>query len=381
MDFSWTEEQLQLREEVVRFARRELNEAVRDLDEREEFNRRAWEKCSAYGLTGLAFPREYGGGGADPLTTVCALEALGYGCRDNGLLMSLHAHLWGCMTPVFHFGSEEQRACYLPRLASGEWIGGIAAAEPEAGSDVKAVKTRAERRGDRYVLSGTKTFVTNGPQADLLVVLATLDPSRGMEGITAFLVETAGEGLRRGPRLEKMGLRSSPMCEIHLDGCEVTEANRLGGEGAGLPVFNTAMEWERGLILSTAVGAMERLLEGCLEYARQRRQFDQPIGKFQLVSSRVAEMKLRLETARLLSYRFAWLKSQGRSALLEACLAKLYTSEAWLQSALDAVQIHGGYGYMKDLELEREVRDAVGSRLYSGTSEIQKVLIAQLLGL
>lgn len=380
MDFSWTPEQEQYRKEVIRFGRERLGTAVRDLDRNEEFDRQGWRECAAFGIQGLPVPEQWGGSSADVLTTVCGLEALGYSCRDNGLLFSLSAHIWACEMPVLNFGSEAQKANYLPRLVSGEWIGALAMAEPEAGSDAFNIKTTAAPKGDSYVIRGSKTFVTNGPVADLLLVVASLDPSKGWRGLTGFLVEKQTPGLTVRP-LEKMGLRSSTMGEIFFDDCEVPGCSRLGEEGGGAAVFTHAMEWERAFILAPAVGTMERILERCLDYAKERRQFDKPIGKFQLVSSKLVDMRVRLETARNLLYRVAWLKTNGKSAFAEAAMTKLHISESWVQSCLDAVQIFGGYGYLSDLEIERELRDALGSRIFSGTSEIQHNLIAQLMGL
>jgi alkylation response protein AidB-like acyl-CoA dehydrogenase len=319
--------------------------------------------------------------GFDALTTVGVLERLGYGCKDNGLVFSVNAHMWNAITPILTFGTEEQKQRYLPGLCSGELIGGKAMSEPDAGSDAFGLAATAEKRGDRYVLNGSKVFVSNGSVADVLVIYATVDKSRGPQGISAFLVEKGSPGFRVGAEMEKMGLRTSPTCEVFLDDCEVPVKNRLGKEGAGTGLFNNSITWERSCILSSAVGTMERLLETCIAYAKERKQFGQPIGKFQLVFSKIVDMKMRLESSRALLYKAAWLRSQGKSIFMEAALTKLYISEAYVRCAEDAIQIHGGYGYMKDYEVERELRDAIGSKLYSGTSEIQRSIIAPLLGL
>jgi alkylation response protein AidB-like acyl-CoA dehydrogenase len=224
-------------------------------------------------------------------------------------------------------------------------------------------------------------FVTNGPIADVIVVFATVNRSKGAFGLTGFLVEKDFPGFSVSRKIDKMGLRTSPMGELFLDQCEVPVENRLGKEGAGTAIFGHSMEWERSCILASAVGAMQRQLETCVQYAKQRQQFGKPIGKFQLVASKIVDMKLRVETARALLYQVGWLKNKGKSVYLESSMAKLYISECWVQSCLDAIQIHGGYGYMTEFELERELRDALGSRLYSGTSEIQRQIIAQLMGL
>jgi alkylation response protein AidB-like acyl-CoA dehydrogenase len=381
MDFAWSEEQTQLREAAGSFARKELNDGLPERDKHGEFNRAGWKKCAEFGIQGLPIPKEYGGMGADPLTTVGILESLGYGCKDNGLVFSINAHIWTLEIPLLDFGSEEQKRRYLPRLCNGELIGGNAMSEPGSGSDAYSLRTTAERRGDRYVLNGSKVFVTNGPVGDLIVVFATVDRSRGPNGISAFLVEKDFPGFKAGRKLEKMGLRTSPMAELFFEDCEVPVENRLGREGNGQSLFNHSMTWERSCILASAVGAMERLLEISIRYARDRKQFGQPIGKFQLVATKIVDMKMRLEEARAALYRTAWLHGKRKKIFLEAALTKLTISENWVKCAEDAIQIHGGYGYMTEYEVERELRDALGSKLYSGTSEIQRVLVASLLGL
>jgi len=379
MDFSWSEEQAQFRQAVTGFARKELNEGLPERDKRGEFNREGWKKCARFGIHGLPVPREYGGMGADPLTTVGVLEALGYGCRDNGLVFSINAQMWTAQAPLLAFGTEEQKRKFLPGLCSGELIGGNAMSEPGSGSDAYSLRTTAERRGDRYVLNGSKVFVTNGAVGDLIVAFATMDRSRGASGISAFLVEKHFSGYKTGRTLEKMGLRTSPMAELFFDDCEVPVENRLGAEGSGQSLFTHSMTWERSCILASAVGAMERLLEGALRYSRDRKQFGQSLRKFQLVATKLVDMKMRLEEARAALYRTAWLHAKGKRITLEAALTKLVISENWVRCAEDALQIHGGYGYMSEYEVERELRDALGSRLYSGTSEIQRVLVASLL--
>ncbi len=381
MDFAWSAEQKELRQGILEMARGSLNDGLRERDERGEFNREGWQKCAEAGIHGLPMPAEYGGLGLDALTTVGVLERLGYGCHDNGLVFSINAHMWTVEMPLLHFGSDEQKKRWLPRLCSGELIGGNAMTEPASGSDAYSLATSAEKRGDRYVLNGNKVFITNGSVADLLVVYATLDPSKGASGISAFVVEKGSPGFSVVGEADKMGIRTSPMADIFFDDCEVPVENRLGAEGDGVALFTHSMTWERACILASAVGAMDRLLETTIRYAKTREQFGQRIGKFQMVGSKIVDMKLRVETARGLLYRAAWLRDQGRSIFIDAALAKLHISESWVRCAEDALQIHGGYGYMRETEIERELRDALGSRIYSGTSEIQRVLIASLLGL
>ena len=381
MDFAWSERQQELRSGAAKFAAAELNHNLIENDRNSVFNRKGWKKCGEFGIQGLLVPENLGGLGMDALTTVGVLEKLGYACRDNGLIFSLNAHLWTAVMPLVEFGTDEQKHKHLPGLVSGQRIGGNAMSEPGSGSDAFSLRTTAERKGDRYVLNGSKIYATNAPVADVMVVFATVDATKGPRGVTAFLVEKDAPGMSIGSKLDKMGLRTSPMAEIFFDNCEVPEANRLGREGAGPDLFTRAMTWERGSILASAVGSMERLLETCVRYAKQRKQFGQAIGKFQQVSSKIVDMKVRLETSRRLLYHTAWLRDEGKSAVAEAALTKLHISDSWVRCCEDALQIHGGYGYMTESELERELRYALGSRIYSGTSEIQRNLIAALLGL
>jgi alkylation response protein AidB-like acyl-CoA dehydrogenase len=379
MDFSWSPQQTELFDAIERFARQELNDDLIDRDRHGSFNRPGWKQCGEMGIQGLAVPSEHGGLGQDPLTTVGALERLGYACRDNGLVFSLNAHMWTACMPLVEFGTPDQQRRYLPGLCNGDLVGGNAMTEPNSGSDAYSMRTTAVKRGDRYVLSGSKTFITNAPEADVLVVFATVDRAKGPSGVSAFLVERTFKGMSIGKKLEKMGLRTSPMSEVFFDDCEVPEENRLGREGAGPSLFTHSMTWERGCILAGAVGTMRRLLETCVCYAKTRKQFNQPIGKFQLVATKLVDMKMRLETARYALYHAAYKRSLGQAAVLEACMAKLHISECWTRTCEDALQIHGGYGYMTDSEIERELRDALGSRLYSGTNEIQRNIIAALM--
>jgi alkylation response protein AidB-like acyl-CoA dehydrogenase len=380
MDFSWDEEQRQLKEAVVQFAQRELNVGLHERDRAGEFSRENWQKCARFGIQGLPFPEEYGGADADILTTMLAMEGLGYGCRDNGLTFAINAQMWSVQHPIHAFGTPEQKRKYLPGLCRGEMIGAHGMTEPGSGSDAFSLRTRAERHPGGYILNGTKTLVTNAPVADMAVVFATVDPDKGKWGVTAFLVEKGTPGFSVSRNMAKMGLHTSPMGELNFQDCFIPEENRLGVEGTGTTVFNSSMEWERSCILAGNLGAMEHQLEICVRYVRERRQFGQSIGKFQSVSNRIADMKVRLETARLLLYQVAWLKSQDKPAVMEAAMAKLYISECFVQSSLDAIRIHGGYGYMSEFEVERDLRDAVGGVLYSGTSDIQRVIIGRMLG-
>jgi alkylation response protein AidB-like acyl-CoA dehydrogenase len=381
MDFALSAEQRELKEAAIAFARRELNQDLAKREDAGELSLQAWRACAQFGIQGLPIPAESGGGGADILTTVLVMEALGYGCPDNGLIFSLNAQMWSLELPLLKFGTPAQQQAYLPGLMSGDLIGVHAMTEPDSGSDAFGMRTRAELRGDRYVLNGTKLYITNAPVSDVVLVFAAHPGKSRSVGISAFLVDKRTPGFTVSRSLEKMGLRTSPMGEIVLADCVVPAENRLGPEGAGMAIFNSSMKWERTCIMASAVGAMQRQLEACVSHARTRQQFGQAIGKFQSVANKVADMYLRLEAARLMIYQAAWLAQEGRPALAEAAAAKLFASEAWVASSLDAIQVHGAYGYMKESGIERDLRDAVASTIYSGTSEIQRVILSRMLGL
>ena len=381
MNFSLTEEQKMLRTEALKFAQRELNENVFERDKDGIFSREAWKKCGSYGIQGLPIPPAYGGSGLNPTSIVLILEGLGYGCRDYGLLFSLCAHMFAVEIPILRFGTESQKTNYLPKLSTGEWIGAHAITEPDSGSDAMAMSCKAERHDNHYILNGRKTFVTNAPHADIFLVFATINKSLGYHGITAFLVEREFEGFQIESNLDKMGLRTSPMADIILEKCKVPIENRLGEEGKGAQIFSFAMDWERALILSPQLGEMERQIDDCIKYAKLRLQFGRKISSFQAVSNKIVDMKVSLEASRLLVYKTAWLLEQNEQSSLMAAIAKLLTSESAVKVNLDAIQIHGGYGYMSEFEIERGLRDAVASTVYSGTSEMQRVLIATLLRL
>jgi alkylation response protein AidB-like acyl-CoA dehydrogenase len=381
MDFSLSEEQRELKAAAIAFARQELDQDLAKREDVGEFSAQAWRACARFGIQGLPVPAELGGGGADILTTVLVMEALGYGCHDNGLIFSLNAQMWSLELPLVKFGTPAQQQAYLPGLLSGDLVGVHAMTEPDSGSDAFSMRTRVERKGDHYVLNGTKLYITNAPVSDVVLVFAAHPGKPRLAGISAFLVDKKTPGFSVSRSLEKMGLRTSPMGEIALADCVVPAANRLGPEGAGMAIFNSSMEWERSCILASAVGTMQRQLEACVDYARARKQFGQAIGKFQSVANKVADMYLRVDAARLLIYQAAWLGQQGKPALAQAAAAKLFTSEAFVASSLDAIQIHGAYGYMKESGIERDLRDAVASTIYSGTSEIQRVILSRMLGL
>jgi alkylation response protein AidB-like acyl-CoA dehydrogenase len=381
MDFSFTKEQTRFKEAVVKFAQRELSNGVLERERKEEFYWDGWKKCADFGIQGLPIPQKYGGLGADVLTCVLTMQGLGYGCRDSGLLFAINSHIWTCEIPISTFGTDAQKEKYLPSLSKGTLIGGHAMTEPDSGSDAFSLRTTAVRKGDKYILNGTKMFVSNAPIADLLLVFACTDKSKGFAGISVFIVEKDFPGFSVGRPLEKMGLKTSPTGEVILQDCEVPLDNRLGEEGAGSAIFNAEMEWERSCLFASHLGAMESQLESCIKYANERRQFGKPIGKFQSISNKIADMKVRIEISSLILYKVASMKAQGKRAPLESAIAKLFISESYVASSLDAIQIHGGYGYMREFGVERDLRDSIAGKIYSGTSEIQRNIIANWLGL
>jgi len=383
MDFSLSEEQTILKKEIMHFAQEELNnEGVSERDRQQHFPRDLWLKCGEMKLQGLAVPEEYGGVGLDPLSTAIALEALGYGCHDSGLVFSICAHLLACVIPIWTYGSEGQKRRYLPDLCNGSLIAVNAMSEPGSGSDAFSMSTRAVPDGEGFRINGTKTFASNGPAADLALVFAVTDAEKGYHGgITAFLVEKGSPGFRAGRKFEKMGLRTSWISEVYFDDVYVSREGILDRVGAGASIFAHSMDWERTCLFASHVGTMERLLDRAIEYARTRTQFGQTIGKFQAISHRIADMKMRLEAARLLVYRAAWRLGRTRSVSLDASMAKIFVSESLVKAASSVVQIFGGYGYMTDQQVERALRDSVASTIYSGTNEMQRNIVARWLGL
>ncbi len=376
-----TEEQASFHDAVLDFARTLPRDDVRTLDRDGGFSRERWRRCGEFGIQGLPAPEAYGGGGADVVTTILALEALGYGCTDNGLVFSINAHLWTSVVPLWTFGTEKQKQEWLPGLCSGELIGCHAITEPDAGSDPFSLAASAKRTDGGFILSGRKTFITNAPVADLVIIFARTSEGFGPYGITAFLVPAGTPGMEAAGEIDKMGLRTSPMSEVVLQDCVVPESAVLGRVGRGAEVFQRSMEWERACIMASQVGVMRRTMETSIAYARERRQFGQPIGKFESIADKIADMRVAVDAGHALVLQVGRLMDQGRDTTLESAIAKLFVSEANVRAHLDAVQIHGGYGYTRDFEVERALRDAIGGRIYSGTSEIQRRIIARRLGL
>jgi alkylation response protein AidB-like acyl-CoA dehydrogenase len=377
MDFSLSADQQGWQDAAIRFAKEDLVDDVLGRDERREFWREGWQRCATFGIQGLPVPLEYGGKGQDLRVTIAAMEGLGYGCADNGLIFAINASMWTNSIPILRYGTEAQKRRFLPGLCDGTFVGANGASEVEAGSDIFSMQTRAEKRGDRWILNGRKIWVTSGPVADLFVCYATSDPSRGVMGLSAFIIPRDTPGFRVVREIPKMGVRTVPMGELALEDCELPLESLLGREGRGAEVFNCSMEWERGAILASALGTMRRQLERCIAHARSRKQFGKPIGKNQSVANKIVDMAVRLETCRPLVYRIGWLKAQGKEATVESAMAKLHVSDCYVKNSLDAVQLFGAAGYVAENGIERDLRDSIGSTIYSGTNEIQRNVIAQ----
>lgn len=381
MEFGWTDEQRRLSQAAAEFARRELNENLAASDQAARFPHKAWLRCAEFGVQGLPIPEELGGQGVDLVTTALILESLGYGCQDNGLLFAINAHLWCCSVPIWKFGDDRQRNKYLPSLCAGTMIGLEAMTEAGSGSDAFAVSTTATPDGDHYILNGSKVFITNAPVADVLIVLATAGSKGNAADLCAFIVERGTPGLTVSQPFGTLGLRTSPLGEVTFSDCRVPASALLGGPGAGMTVFTTTVDWERSFILASALGTMRRQLEEAVEYASAHSRFGQPIGKNQSVANRIVDMRVRLDAARLLLYHVAWLKDQGRRTMLESAIVKLFLSEAFVESSGAAFETFGAEAYIAGSALERNLRDSLASRIYSGTSDIQRLLIGRLLGL
>ena len=382
MNFQYPASYLKLAEEVGQFARRELTHNVAAADAAATWSKENWQTCADFGIQGLHVPVKYGGryDDTDVLRTVMAMEALGKNCADNGLSFALSAQMWTVQEPIRHFGDETQKEKYLTGMVKGNIIAAHALTEPRAGSDVYALATTAEKTADGYKLNGKKRYITLGPVADAVLIIAKTNPKAGQWGMTAFIVDTEAAGFIQSDPKSKSGLRTVPFGELEMKDCHVPETARLGREGAGFAIMQHSLEYDRCCVQAWQVGAMQRQLDAAVAYAKERKQFGQSIGKFQSVGNRLANMKLRLETARLLLYKAAWLKQNNQPALTEAALLKLHLGESYLQNSLDAVRTYGGHGYLTETGAERDLRDALGGVIYAGTADVQRNIIARLLG-
>lgn len=351
-----------------------------DRDLRCTFFREAWSECAAAGILGSVVPVEFGGTGDDAVTTTLKLEGLGLGCRDNGLAFAVASQMLSFQDALVRFGTADQRSRILGPACRGELLGAFAITEEGSGSDTYAMSTRAERVDGGWRLTGEKVHITLAPVADVAIVFAVTDPDRGRWGLSAFIVHAGRPGVTFTDTKPKMGLRTTPFGDIHLDGYVASSDDLIGAEGSGASIFATCMESERALIMASHLGAAERTLHDAIARANDRRQFGRSIGTFQAISHRLADMAMRHEAARLLLYRAAVELGSGHRSTLAAAMAKLGVSEAIAELTLDAARIHGAQGYVTEYEIEREVRDALGGLVYSGTSDVQRNLIAALIG-
>jgi alkylation response protein AidB-like acyl-CoA dehydrogenase len=340
-----------------------------------------WKLVQECGLLRLPFDEAWGGLGQDLLTTMYLLEGLGHGCRDGGLSFAVSTHLVSVGIPLQRYGSAALKQRHLPALCSGERIGAHAITEPGSGSDALHMRTMARRDGGEYVLDGSKTFVSNGPVAGLFVVYARTHAEGGPLGTTAFLVDRDTPGFSLGQPIPKMGLRTAPLCELYFDGCRIPAGNVIGRPGGGFLVLDHVMKWEILCSFAVSLGEMQHRLEQCVDYAKERVQFGQSIGNYQAVSHKIADMKIGLETTRKWLYDTALRMTTGENVTSDLAITKVVASEQNLASALAAVQIHGGNGYMAEYGVEKDLRNAVAGTIYSGTSEIQRNRVSAMLGL
>lgn len=375
MDYELSEEDLLVRDTARQVAEDYVGPAARRLDDEETFPEEHWKRLAEVGFLGFLVPEGLGGAGLGNVSLSVALEEINRACASTGVAVSVHNSL--TTGPIVKFGTEEQRKRYLPRLARGEIIGAYALTEPGHGSDAAALETRAEKRSGGYVLNGSKCWITNGVSAGLVIVFATIDRSLGSRGITAFLVEKAWKGVSLGNKEKKLGIRGSETTELHFEDVEVPEENRLGDEGQGFRIAMDTLDGGRIGIAAQATGIIRACLEASVSYARERKQFGKPIAQYQPIQWKIANMAVDLEASRQLTRRAAFLRDADRPHTVEASAAKLFASEAANRAATQAVQIHGGAGYCKDLPVERYYRDAKVTEIYEGTSEIQRLVIAK----
>jgi acyl-CoA dehydrogenase len=375
MDFHFTAEQADIRKLVRTFAKDVIAPRSADIDEKDEFPRDIITKMGELGIMGLPIPEEWGGVGADFLSYVSTIEELSYASATVGVILAVHTSVGSF--PILYFGTAEQKAKFLPRLASGEWLGAFALTEPGAGSDASGIRTRAKREGDAYILNGSKMFITNGGEADVYCVFAVTDAKRGSRGISAFLVERNTPGFRVGKKEKKMGLNGSATSELLFEDAQVPAANRLGQEGEGFSIAMRLLDGGRIGIAAQGLGIARAAFDAANAYVRTRKQFGQEIFQFQGIQFMLSDMATKIEAAKWLVYHAAQLKHEGKPCAKEASMAKLFATDTAMQVATDAVQLFGGYGYIKEYQVERYMRDAKVTQIYEGTNQIQRIVIAR----
>ncbi len=375
MNFQFTEEQLMIKETARKFAVEELAPKAAERDEKEEFPHEEVKKLAELGFMGMMTSEKYGGAGLDTISYVLAMEEISKVDASVGVIMSVNNSLvcW----PIETFGTEEQKLKYLPRLARGELLGAFCLSEPEAGSDASNQRTTAVRDGNFYILNGTKNFITNGVYANILIVFAQTDKEKGSKGISAFIVEKDFPGVIVTKKEKKLGIRSSDTAQIVFEDCKVPVANRLGEEGMGFKIAMNTLNGGRIGIAAQALGIAQASLEASIKYAKERKAFGKFLAEHQAIQFKIADMATKIEAARLLTLLAAWKKDRGEKYVKEASMAKLLASQVAVEASLEAVQIHGGYGYIKDFPVERFLRDSKITEIYEGTSEIQRIIIAR----
>ena len=374
MNFHFTEEQKMMRKMVRDFAKNEIEPFIPRM-EAGEFPREIVKKMGELGLMGISVPEKYGGSEMDYISYIIAVHELSKVSAVPGVILSVHTSVG--TNPILLFGTEEQKQKYVPKLASGEYLGAFCLTEPSAGSDAGALKTRAVKKDGEYVLNGTKVFITNGGEADVYIVFASTDPAAGTHGVTAFIVEGGTDGLIIGKDEKKMGLHGSRTVQLTFEDMRVPEVNVLGKPGEGFKIALANLDAGRIGIAAQALGIAEAALEAATAYAKERVQFGKPIAANQGIGFKLADMATQVESARLLVYRAAWLRSEGLPAGKEASMAKLSASQAAVDCAIEGIQVFGGYGYTEDYPMERYFRDAKVTQIYEGTSEIQRLVISK----
>jgi alkylation response protein AidB-like acyl-CoA dehydrogenase len=377
LDFQLSEEQQQLRKNVRNFAEREILPHVMEWDEAAHFPLETVKELGRLGLMGSIFPAEYGGSGMGYVEYATAIEELSRVDGSVGIIVAAHTSL--CSNHIYSAGSEEQKQRYLPKLASGEFIGAWALTEPGSGSDAASARMSAVRKGNCWVLNGTKTFCTNGHYADVVVVIAVTDRAAHSHGLSAFIVERGTPGFRPGKKENKLGLRASDTAELIFEDCLIPGTNLIGQEGNGFVDALHVLDGGRISIAALSLGMAQGAYEAALKYSKQRRQFGRPISDFQAIQWKLADMATEIEAARLLTWRAAWMKDNHMKTTLESSCAKLYAGEVAVRAANECVQIHGGYGFIKDYPAEKFYRDVKLCTIGEGTSEIQRLVIARQL--
>lgn len=380
MEFGFTEEQQMFRDTVYRYAKNEIVPLCNDADLKGEFSSEVWGKLGSMGLLGLPFPEELGGSGADVTTCCVASEALGHAGVDQGHLLALGAHTYLCADTIYKHANEDQKKKYIPKLASGEWIGCMGLTEPGAGSDAASIQTTAVQKGNKWVLNGSKTFITNAPVCNVCVVYATVDKALKHKGISAFIVERGTPGFSTGEPFHKTGVRASSTSEVFLDNCEVPEENLLGEVGKGFEYTHETLSWDRSALLAPYVGGMQFMIEECTRYSQERVQFGKPINKFQAIQHKLADMRIVKEASKMLVYRVAHDKDSGKPLNhMNLSVAKAFVGDWGLKVSSEAIQIFGGYGFIHDYPIERMLRDAKLAQIGGGTSEVQRFIISRIL--